>query len=138
MQQVLVTAMAEVMRDLVDTSGLRPRVADHQWSDVPGQLTATLYGLDGSGQGVYVLAGESLPVRIASLANQVQDWAVEELWREGRPATWPECPHHPGSHPLAAVVDGERAVWRCPKSGRVFAEIGSLDQDLLTDTPVDI
>ena len=134
MQQVLATAMAEVMRDLVDTSGLRPRVADDQWSDVPGQITATLSGLDGSGQGIYVLAGAPLPVRIASLADQVQDWAVEELWREGRPATWPECPQHPGSHPLATAVDGERAVWRCPKSDRVFAEIGSLDQDLQTDT----
>jgi hypothetical protein len=65
MREALAAAMAEVMRDLGDTSGLRPRVDDRSWSDVPGQPTAMLFGLDGSGQGVNVMEGETQSARIA-------------------------------------------------------------------------
>src|SRR5262245_43989557 len=47
---------------------------------------------------------EPLAQRIASVAGQVQEWAIEALWRAGRPATWPECPGHPNAHPLTATV----------------------------------
>lgn len=55
------------------------------------------------------LGGTSISVRLAdtpraigisSVADQVQEWAIEELWI--RSATnWPPCPHHSDTHPLA-------------------------------------
>ena len=85
-----------------------------------------LYAADHSGQGVSAMAAEPLPQRIASVADQVQEWAVEELCRTRRPATWPECTWHPGSHPMAAEVRDGRAVWTCPRSGHASGHIGSL------------
>lgn len=119
MDSALSEALAPVLRDL-ENSG------DRQWSDVPGQMTAMLYGPDGSGQGVSAMAGEPLPDRIASVADQVQEWAVEALWHAGRPATWPECPEHPGSHPLAAQLRDHRAAWACPKTGILICLVGEL------------
>ncbi len=119
-------ALAPVLRDLKNSGGPCPEVRDRQWSDVPGQATAMLYGPDGSGQGVSAMAGEPLPDRIASVADQVQEWAVEALWHAGRPATWPECPEHPGSHPLAAQLREDRAVWTCPKTGHLICAVGKL------------
>ena len=44
----------------------------------------------------------------------------------GRPATWPECPQHPDSHPpMAAVLEG-RAVWICPRAGDLVSDVGRL------------
>jgi hypothetical protein len=97
-------ALAPVLRDLGTCGAPVPDVRDKQWSNVPGQVTAMLHDADGTAQGVFAMAAESLPQRIASVADQVQEWAVEALWRAGRPATWPECPEHPNSHPLTAAV----------------------------------
>ena len=63
--------------------------------------------------------------QVARVAEAVQEWEIEELAAVGRPATWPECPDHPDSHPLDAVVDGGKAVWRCPRSGRAISAIGA-------------
>ncbi len=66
-------------------------------------------------------------LRLADLAEHVQDWEVEALAAAGRPATWPECPDHPRSHPLEPGADSaERAVWRCPRSRRAVCAIGGL------------
>jgi hypothetical protein len=80
---------------------LLPDILDEQERDFDGRVSAMLYGPDGSGMGVSAMAGEPLPKRIASVADQVQEWAIEAHWHASRPATWPECPEHPGSHPLA-------------------------------------
>ena len=126
MDSALSEALAPVLRDLENSGAPLPDVRDRQWSDVPGQVTAMLYGPDGSGQGVSAMAGEPLPDRIASVADQVQEWAVEALWHAGRPATWPECPEHPGSHPLAARLRDHRAAWTCPKTGNLICAVGEL------------
>lgn len=119
-------ALAPVLDDLRNSGGPIPDVRDAQWSNFPGQVTAMLYAADGSGQGVSAMAAEPLPQRIASVADQVQEWAVEELCRVRRPATWPECTWHPDSHPMAAEVRDGRAVWTCPRSGDASDRIGSL------------
>jgi hypothetical protein len=67
-----------------------------------------------------------VPEQIAWVADQVQEWAVEELWTAGQPTNWPPCPEHPGTHPLAPAVHGGAAEWMCPKSERVVSEIGRL------------
>jgi hypothetical protein len=126
MDIALAKALAPVLRDLENSGSVIPEVRDDQWSDVEGQTTAALHSPDGSGQGVSVMTGESLPQRIASVADQVQEWAVEELCAVGRPTNWPQCPQHRSSHPLAPVVRDARAVWTCPATGDLVSEIGQL------------
>ncbi|WP_329260890.1 hypothetical protein OG223_42260 [Streptomyces sp. NBC_01478] len=65
--------------------------------------------------------------QLASLADQVQEWAVEALWSEGAPAVRPHCPAHPDMHPPAATIVVSSAVWVCPKSGATVARIGELE-----------
>jgi hypothetical protein len=61
-------------------------------------------------------------------AHQLQEWEIHELWEHGRPATWPECPEHPGTHPLEPDTDGQgSAVWQCPRTQQVICAIGALD-----------
>lgn len=123
---LLSEALAPVLRDLENSGALLPDIRDEQWSDFDGQITAMLYGPDGSGQGVFVMAGESLPERITSVADQVQEWAVEAHWQAGKSASWPECPEHPRSHPLTPVLREERPAWACPRSGHLICGVGQL------------
>jgi len=122
----LAEALTPVLRDLERSGSVIPEVRDDEWGGIEGQATAGLRGPDGSGQGVSVMTGESLPQRIASVADQVQEWAVEELCSVGRPTNWPQCPDHPHSHPLSAVVQDGRAAWTCPATGRLASAIGQL------------
>jgi len=119
-------ALAPVLHDLGSCSAPVPDVRDNQWSDAPGQVTAMMHDVDGTAQGVFAMAAEPLPQRIASVADQVQEWAIEALWRAGRPTTWPECPEHPNSHPLAPAVQQDRAVWICPKTRHLVSDVGRL------------
>jgi hypothetical protein len=126
MDIALSEALVPVLRDLGTRGAPVPDVRDKEWSDFPGQVTAMLHDTDGTAQGVFAMAAESLPQRVALVADQVQEWAVEALWRAGRPATWPECPGHPDSHPLMAVVYEDRAVWICPRTRHLVSDIGRL------------
>ena len=126
MDTALAEALTPVLRDLEYSGSVIPEVREDQWGGIEGQATAALRSADGSGLGVSVMTGESRPQRIASVADQVQEWAVEELCSVGRPTNWPQCPHHPSSHPLSAVVRDGRAVWTCPATGRPVSEIGQL------------
>jgi hypothetical protein len=119
-------ALAPVLRDLRNSGSVRPEVRDQRWDGIEGQATAYLYSPDGSGQGVFVMTGEPAPQQLASVADQVQEWAVEELCSVGRPTNWPQCPEHPDSHPLSPVAQGGQAVWTCPVTGRLVSEIGQL------------
>jgi hypothetical protein len=120
----LADALAPVLRDLENSGSVVPDIHDNQWSDFEGQVMAMLYGPDGSGQGVSTMTTE--PERVASVADQVQVWAVEQLCSIGQPTNWPPYPQHPDSHPLSVVVRNGRAVWNCPKTGHVVSEIGQL------------
>lgn len=126
MDIALSEALTPVLDDLGNSGAPVPDVRDQQWASFPRQVSAMLHDSDGTAQGVSAMADESLFQRIASVADQVQEWAVEALWRAGRPATWPECPEHPHSHPLAATVRDDRAVWICPKTGHLVTKVGQL------------
>jgi hypothetical protein len=80
----------------------------------------------GSPSSIRVQVGLPLPERLVGLADQLQEWEIEELAAAGRPATWPECPQHPDSHPLAPRASDDQAVWCCPASGQVISVIGAL------------
>ena len=67
--------------------------------------------------------------QVAQLAERLQEWEMEELWKAGRPTDWPECPDHPGTHPLDPDVnDKDVAVWRCPRTRREICPIGEFSK----------
>ncbi len=126
MDEALGEALTAVLRDLANTGSVVPEIRDDDWSVFPGQVTAMLVSPGGWEQGVSAMTGEPLPQRIASVADQVQEWAVEELCSIGRPTNWPPCPQHPHTHPLSACMRDGQAVWSCPRTGYVAAQIGQL------------
>jgi hypothetical protein len=101
-------------------------VVDDGWTGDPGSAGAMLWSADGDhGSGVSVQVGGSRPEQVAQVADQVQDWVVDELW--GSTATnWPPCPQHPTTHPLRAAVSDGAARWTCPRTGTPVAVVGAL------------
>jgi len=125
MHELLTAAMAPVLADLRSSSAPEPRVADTEWTKDPNSPSAMLWNTDGGGSGVWIRLTDGKADRIAHAADQVQEWAIEELWRSSA-TNWPACPHHPDTHPMAAKVVGGVASWVCPSDGTPFAQIGML------------
>jgi hypothetical protein len=117
-----------VLRDMRDCGAIVPDVLEEAHDDLgPDFVCAWIQSPGGvGGGGIRVQVGLPAPERLADLAEQLQDWEIEELYAAGRPAAWPECPQHPDSHPLAPQARGDQAVWCCPASGQVIAAIGAL------------
>ncbi|MFI7273156.1 hypothetical protein [Streptomyces sp. NPDC049879] len=119
MEEELDEELAAVLRDIDAQCAVRPVVRrEASW--------LTLYAPDGSGAGLNEPCGTRPGERLADLADQVQEWAVEALWGAGLPAVWPVCPAHPDTHPLAAAVRDGEAVWSCPRTGAAVARVGEL------------
>ena len=126
-------SLEPVLRDMRNSGAIVPRVVEEAHDDPgPGGVSAWIQPPDGAGshdvgsRGIHVQVGLPPAERLVGLADQLQDWEVEELAAAGRPATWPECPQHPGSHPLSPRVPGGQAAWCCPVSGQVISVIGAL------------
>ncbi len=60
------------------------------------------------------------------IVDTIQEWAIEELWSQGRSASWPECPVH-GGHPLQAALGPDHYAWVCPNDLSIEIEIGHLE-----------
>lgn len=129
-RSVLDAALAPVLRDLRAAGAIVPEVRHEALEDRGPHYVCAIIGPAGQSlgsQGVWVAVGSPAAERVAWLAEQVQEWEVEALAAAGRPATWPECPEHPDSHPLEPVVSADgRASWRCPRSGVTVGAIGEL------------
>jgi hypothetical protein len=123
---VLREVMAPVVWDMVASGAVMPAIQEEAFPEDDETFCVWLWGSDGTGMGVWIYLAQSDAEQVARVAEHVQDWEIEELAAVGRSATWPECPDHPDSHPLNAIVDGENAVWRCPRSGRLISAIGGL------------
>ncbi len=130
---VLQASIEPILRDLRNSGAIVPDVLPEAHDDAGPERVATWIQPPGSAdtrqvgsQGIYVRVDLSAPGRIANLADQVQEWEVEELSAAGRPATWPDCPQHPNTHPLAPRARGEQAAWCCPRTGQVIGAIGAL------------
>jgi hypothetical protein len=119
-------ALEPVLRDLRVSGAIVPRVRKEAWDNDPESVQAWIELSGPTGCGIYMLLRHSAAERVANLADQIQEWEVEELCAAGRPATWPQCPIHPDSHPLSPAVHDGSAVWRCPRSGDVICPIGTL------------
>jgi hypothetical protein len=133
-ERALLRATVEpILRDLRTSGAIVPDVVAEAHDDAgPDRVAAWIQPAPGAdyraigSQGIYVQADLSLPERLADLADQIQEWEVEELSAAGRPATWPECPQHPNTHPLTPEARGDQAAWCCPRTGQVIAGIGAL------------
>ena len=126
MHPELSAALAPILADLAVPSGIEATVDEQQWQDYPDSASCSLSGPGGSGTGVWICLGEPFATQVATLADQVQDWAVEALWQVGRSASWPACPYHPDAHPLAVRQVQGQALWLCPVEEREVSAVGSL------------
>jgi hypothetical protein len=123
--EVLQQALVPVLRDL-DGSGIAaPRIEANGWWSDTDLPTVMLWSPDGGGMGVHVVPTARMSERIASVADQVQEWVIEELWRQG-PTNWPRCPRHPSTHPMKALAQDDSAMWVCPVDDTFVAVIGAL------------
>lgn len=115
--------MAPVLRDL-ELTGISPRIEDVDWADDPEVSSAMLWGATG-GTGVWLSRSAPEFERVAMLADQIQEWAIEELWIAA-PTNWPRCPRHPDSHPMKATTLDGAAVWTCPRDQVMVCRVGQL------------
>ena len=117
-----------VLRDMRVSGAIVPDVVERAHEDAgPGVVCALIQHPEhAGGWSIQVKLGEPPADRLAGLADQLQEWEVEELAAAGRPATWPECPGHPDSHPLSPEARDGEAAWCCPVSGQVVCSIGTL------------
>jgi hypothetical protein len=122
----LEAALGLVIRDLQSTGGISLNVLDEPTDDDPRYESMWLLSDSGSRTGLLGPLDMTEPERVAHVADQVQDFVHEELGCMGRPATWPECPEHPASHPLTPTLISSSACWQCPKSGDTLGAIGEL------------
>jgi hypothetical protein len=126
---VLAQAMAPVLHDLHSTGVAAPRVDDSRYDrDAdPESILAMMWSADGSGAGVRVDRSWPDFAQVASVAEQVQEWAFDELWGTAA-SNWPQCPQHPNNHPMKASIQDSVAVWVCPVDDMAFCNIGSLSR----------
>jgi hypothetical protein len=120
--------LAPVLGDIAATGAIVPEVREEAHEDLGADMvSAWIQGSDGvSGSGIRVDMALAPADRLADIAQQLQEWELEELAAAGRPATWPECPKHPDSHPLSPRVRDGVAVWSCPRTGRTEYAIGGV------------
>ena len=129
MNEVLEQGLAPVLRDL-SGSGVAPaRIEEQNWTGLEDWPSAMVWSTDGSGSGVSVDRRAPSAERVAAVADQIQEWAIEELWGRA-PTNWPRCPQHPDSHPMKATVQHQTAVWVCPVDEKLVALIGSLRREV--------
>ncbi len=126
MDQSLAEALEIVLSDITATGTTKPEIVDWDWADGDDYSSGWIRWPDGTGRGFGVFSDEPLAFRVVQVADVFQKEIVEALSALGRPATWPECPDHPDSHPLKPQGLDGTAMWLCPLSGRPIAPIGRL------------
>ncbi|MEV6282169.1 hypothetical protein [Kribbella sp. NPDC051770] len=123
----LASALRLVVRDLERTGGPALRVADESVTADPAYESVVLLSAQWPARtGLLAPREMSGAELVQHVADQVQEFVVEELWLAGRSTSWPECEEHPGTHPLEAQLVEDAAVWVCPKSGHTVADVGEL------------
>lgn len=126
---VLREAVAPVLRDLEATGQTLPDIREEAHED-RGQDAVCAWihhPASGGGEGISVELYCGPALRLYYLAEQLQRWKNDELIDAGR-RPWPECPDHDGCFALSPDTRDDVAVWCCPQTGRVIAEIGRLGQ----------
>jgi hypothetical protein len=123
----LESILTPILRDLAATCAVRLEIVDERWVPAVQQESSfTVRDASGRETRVAIVGTQELWQDIADTAERMQEVAVEALWFEAQSVAWPDCPDHSNTHPLEAAVVSSRAVWRCPLTRQVIAEIGSL------------
>ena len=125
MHELLKLALVPVLSDIRSSGVPEPSVVDGDWSEDPMDATAFMNSADGSSIGLRVQVDGTPTEQIVAVADQVQEWVIEELWTVGA-TNWPQCPHHPESHPLSAATRDGVGVWACPTDTTAISIIGGL------------
>jgi hypothetical protein len=127
---ILREAVAPVLRDMEATGQALPDIRAEAHAD-RGAGIACVWIQDpgGAGRGISVLPAGGRGDQLCDLAGQLQDWASDVEAGPGR-GPWPDCPAHPGDHRLEPEATGDTAVWWCPQTARVIAEVGALGSPL--------
>jgi hypothetical protein len=127
---ILWEAVAPLLHDMKATGQALPDIrAEALGGPEPGVVCAWIHGPGDTGRSLTVLPDVQRGDQLCDLAEQLQDWARSGQ-ADPRRHGWPDCPAHPGEHRLDPDATGETAVWSCPKTMRVIAEIGALDSPL--------
>lgn len=119
-------AAAPVLRDMAATGPIVLDVREEAHADNGSDVVCAWVrsSLGNAAMGISIYLASPVTKRVAELAEQLQEFELEELCAAGRSATWPECPEHPDSHPLEPAVRDDAAMWLCPRSGDVICAIG--------------
>ncbi|NEA34297.1 hypothetical protein [Streptomyces sp. SID13031] len=120
------SALDAIRRDLRNTGGIELRISEEPATTDPWYESVLLLSGRRSSTGVLAPVEMADAERLVHVADQVQEFVFEELARLELPATWPECPEHPASHPLTPVLAPGGPCWQCPKSGDAVSRIGEL------------
>jgi hypothetical protein len=153
---------APVLRDVAVTTGLRLQVTPWHGRDASIGFTVhengvvpsrpvweafQLISMRGDALALHPLpledphrAGDGDRDNVITIAQGVQDLTQMLLWQTERDPTWPQCPAHPGLHPLRIrhrqmawdirggrpfVLEDTGAAWMCPR-GDAQVPIGEL------------
>jgi hypothetical protein len=123
---ILWDAVAPLLRDMSATGQARPDIRADAHEDFGNDaVCAWIQETDGSGQGIRVWLNSPPGEQLCSLAEGLQDWAGD-IQQDPQRRPWPDCPDHPGAHPLGPETHEGVAVWYCPLRLQVVAEIGAL------------
>jgi hypothetical protein len=118
-------ALVPVLHDLEGAAVAAPRIEAADRTGDPDWPSVMLWSPTGNGMGVQVSRLAPMSERIASVADQVQEFVIEELWGQA-PTSWPPCPRHPTAHPMRALAQDDTAVWVCPVDDSLMSVIGRL------------
>lgn len=125
-QAVLRQAVAPLLADLA-TSGLSlPDIRDEAHEERAAPSTCGwIEGPGRTGEGISVRLDSSAAEQVAQLAEQIQNWAADQLHDSGHTSEWPACPRHRDApHRLQPEVRDGVAVWTCPQTGELIWPIG--------------
>jgi hypothetical protein len=124
---VLRQAAEPLLADLA-ASGLDvPDIRDEAHQEREAAVCGWIQGPGRTGEGIWVLLDSPPAEQVTALAEQVQNWAADQLHDAGRPPEWPQCPQHPSPpHRLDPQLRDGRASWVCWQTGQVIWPVGEL------------
>ena len=128
-RSALRAAAAPLLADLAASGLSLPEIREEaHHEEAEASACAWIQGPGRTGAAISVRLGIPPAAQVAELAEQVQNWAADQLHDAGLPAAWPACPEHPSRpHSLEPEVRDGAAVWICGESGEEIWAIGALD-----------
>ena len=124
---VLRQTLAPLLHDLAATGQTLPDIREEAHHNGEERVCGWIHDPGGGGEGISVELYCGQGDRLYYLTEQLQRWKNHELIDAGR-RPWPACPDHDECFALSPDTRDDIAVWCCPQTGRVIAEIGRLGQ----------